>query len=220
MAIHEKAKPIEFTVDMSDVFDQGGELIKYDIIYEPDPTKEMLYPLTISAPEQNQLLQCPVEVLLEIVNFLTKKGLVKQPNVVPSPGTTIMNTGGSGSTLPMPQVQKKNGGLAPIPAESKASTPITSFDIAQDTPVTPAAVPAPAPTPAVVVGPVIGAPVVAAPVEGEVTAEMKARPVIRTRVKDVENDPQAAEREADLIRQQTQGGKKINFKSAHRSEEE
>jgi len=214
MAITEKSKPIEFTVDMSDHFDAGGELLSYDVIYETDPMKEIIYPLTINASGQNQILQCPVELLLEIVDYLTQKGHIQRKGVIPTPGTTVLNTGGG---LPIPQVQKKTGGQAPIPAASQDSTPITSFDVTQPPETSVPSAPAPPPTPAPAGG---GPTVVASNTANVITDEMKNRPVIRTKVKDPENDPTGAEREAAMIREQAQGGKKSNFKPAHRVEEE
>jgi len=136
----------------------------------------------------------PLNFFVEIVDFLKKKGIVKDQSgaIIGGPVSPVNPSGG---TIAFPQVVKKDG-TTPAPAE-----PFTSLS-SQDTQKEKDTEEDSAPEPQ---GKVVTADQSASP-------NIIKRPVIKSRITD-ENDPLAVEREARLLRGET-GEKSI--KSKHR----
>jgi hypothetical protein len=193
MAIHEKNKVIEFSYEDEKIGNEDGrEIVGYDMVY--DGTNP-LTPLRICQRGNiNGLLFCHPDLLVEIVDFLRKKGvIVSQTNIR---NLEKILTPSSQQGIPLPVITKKSG----QETLSKDISPLSSFDVNTDADDSQDL------DSSTVVQ--MGIPREDVPTEGIVIRAgqdvdpgsekvMKDRPIIRTRVKDAENDPTGAEREAN-----------------------
>lgn len=149
MAIKETPQPIEFTWDMSEEMEEGGDQIEFAISYDPN---EALFPLSITRGDRTQ--KYPVNLLRDVVEFLQRKGIIEGPpqNYMDAARSTMGPV--AQSLLPKTQTvtsapaPQPTGGGIPLPSiqriDGSAAVPVTSFDVR--TPVTPAAA-APVPQP-------------------------------------------------------------------------
>ena len=146
MTIEEKPRAIEFTFVPEGV---GGDL-RYDIIYDEGNT---VFPLRVSTGG-NQI-DYPLELFVDVVEFLTNKGVVKSsvtsvtvPSLRPhSAGSAVLSQSKvafpSGNSIPVPQVVRNDGSTSH--SVSANMDPLASFDITSPKSVIPASV-APAET--------------------------------------------------------------------------
>jgi len=225
MAIEEKQRALEFTFVPDNI---DGDL-KYDITYdESNP----VFSLQISTGGNR--IDYPLELVVEIVEFLTSKGVVKSnilskpsPKVGFEPGAFaahLMKPGSKvgtfASSLLPPKIEKGEE-TAPSSLSSNID-PLASFDITgnapattidkkkSDTPPIPEIIKSgdtiDSPTPTTETAPV------------PKSSEMITRPVIRSRV--TGGDPQSAEKEAAMLRASSGKGAGKEIRKAHRSEDE
>lgn len=123
MTIQERKKPIEFIYvhDLGKSY-MGDACIEFNILYDPEQIKEddiNTFPLKIT--RGGQKLDCPVELLQEVIQFLIKKGVIND-KVVPSGG--FVSPSGTGSPLPIPTI------INSVEKDhiSSVSEPFTSFN--------------------------------------------------------------------------------------------
>lgn len=204
MAIEEKQRALEFTFKPDNL---EGDL-KYDIVYDD---RNSIFPLRISSG--GNAIDYPIGLLVEIVDFLTGKGILEPkvlsrtaPTASIDPGTfsaslsppTIEKKGGHG-----PQIEKKGGPHSSVHLTSNVD-PLASFDITNDIPVkTHAGVTIPSITSTSKVPPIpkiikAGSGIVIDNTTFAPSKEMVNRPVIRSRISN--GDPLSAEREAAQLR--------------------
>lgn len=192
MPIQEKQRDLEFTFELS------GSDAKYDLCYKEGAT----FSLMVTCGRDT--MSFPVELFVEVVNFLRAKGVFKpvtRGRTVATPGTTIFQQGQE-SSLPVPQIEMKERkndteAEAPVVLEPLDVDPIVSFDAIPSLDKKSVEVIA---TP---VGPIIS---------NETKTDIPERIVIRTRVTD--GDPASAEREASELRNATGKGKGKTIKRA------
>jgi hypothetical protein len=131
MSIKEKKKPIEFTYSPDDTICPDPSMVQYDIIYNEDLIKDNIinFPLTII--RGNQELNCPVELLEEVLEFLMKRGIVERP-VNPFVVTpNVESKKSSGNILPIPEIERSSEKENTVPQIS----PVTSFDVDPNNPL-------------------------------------------------------------------------------------
>ncbi len=195
MPIEEKKRALEFTYT-PDNFD--GDL-KYDIIY--DDSHEV-FPLRISCGGGDT--DYPLNLFVEVVDFLTAKGVIQPRGLSRTVPTTFSSnefpsvpgiSNNPGSSIPLPQIQKKDGEKSPIHfmantdplASFDITTPLSHIDI-RESPILP--------TPELVErmehGPSLVGPVITH--QNSIPEEAITRPVIRSRVN--KGDPFSAEKDA------------------------
>ena len=117
MSIEEKRKPLEFVYTPDDVICSDSSIIQFNIIYNDDPLSSgniQNYPLTIR--NGNEELHCPVELLQEVLEFLGRRGMLKEEINVPS------KEGPLSTTLPLPHIEKGTETVSGV-------SPFTSFDV-------------------------------------------------------------------------------------------
>ena len=236
MAIEEKQRALEFTFVPDNI---DGDL-KYDITYDDS---NPIFSLQISTGGNR--MDYPLELVVETVEFLTIKGIIK-PKVlsrtVATPGTDC----GLGPPRNASERATVNAHLLPPKIEtigastpsslSSNTDPLASFDITGSAPLTAIntkeTVTPPIPeivksasgnaiSPTDITAPTTStAPIASttdtAPIAS--SSEMINRPVIRSRV--TEGDPQSAEKEAAMLRASTGAGAGKTIRKAHRTEGE
>ncbi len=224
MSIEEKQRALEFTFVPDNI---DGDL-KYDITYdESNP----VFSLQISTGGNR--IDYPLDLFVEIVEFLTNKGVIRKPAYT----KTIVTPGAERATvnahLLPPKIEKSGEAISP-PLSSNID-PLASFDITNQS----GSIPTPAivkktegsiPTPEIIKTNIsstgLTAPTITtAPTDStEETApiapssEMISRPVIRSRV--TGGDPQSAEKEAAMLRASSGKGNGRTIRKAHRAEDE
>jgi hypothetical protein len=227
MAIEEKPRALEFTFVPDNI---DGDL-KYDITYdESNP----VFSLQISTGGNR--IDYPLELVVEIVEFLTSKGVVKPMAY----SRTVMTPGSKSAAIGPPptgfEVATVNAHLLP-PKIEKGETassplssnidPLASFDITGDAPLTliETKVNGTPPIPEIVKSAIGNAIAPSAPLAPTTTtapiapsSEMISRPVIRSRV--TGGDPQSAEKEAAMLRASSGAGAGKTIRKAHRAEDE
>lgn len=223
MAITEKSKPLEFTCDMSELYEGAPELVRYEISHDPNET----FPLTIVSAT-GEYIRCPVELLTEIVSFLQQKGVLAAPqqaNSTFSPTSSAPQAApavpsrAQGETIPLPQIQRKaaphQGGQVyippPLPEASLQAIPIASFDVGVR-PSMPASIEVESMAEEVqlpnVPVPDVMPPSRPQPTEQEL-AEMKRRPVVKFSEAGKKDGMIAQQEAAQLRRAMSGGGKSI-----------
>ena len=193
MAIREKNKVIEFSYEDEQIENESGrEIVGYDMVY--DGTNPLAPLRIVQRGNINGILFCHPDLLVEIVDFLRNKGVIQsQVNIrdLAAGSRGVFNQHG----IPLPVISKKDESSS----LEKDISPISSFDVSPDTDdsqdfdsstISPAGIPKDEEASE---GIVIRAGQEVDPGSEKV---MKERPVIRSRVKDAENDPTGAEREA------------------------
>jgi hypothetical protein len=235
MAIEEKQRALEFTFVPDNI---DGDL-KYDITYND---RNEAFPLRISAGGNG--MDYPLELVVEIVEFLTSKGVVKPQilsRTVETPGVKPVVLGRvpdgfeeRSSLLTPPTIAKMEAAI-PIPNNLTSNTdPLASFDITSPS--------GSIPTPQIVTKTEGGPPLpeiiksasgdtvmrISAPIIPTIpptetapiapSSEMTSRPVIRSRV--TGGDPQSAEKEAAMLRASSGKGSGKTIRKAHRAEGE
>jgi hypothetical protein len=193
MAIHEKNKVIEFSYEDEQIDTEDGRSITgYDMVY--DGTNPLTPLRIVQKGNVNGILFCHPSLLVEIVDFLRKKGVIQsQVNIrdLAAASRGLLPQQG----IPLPVISKKDVSAA----VEKDIAPIASWDCSTDadsdqdldsSTVAPVGIPK---DDEASEGIVIKAGQEIDPGSEKV---MKERPVIRSRVKDAENDPTGAEREA------------------------
>lgn len=131
MAIEEKPQILEFIWTYKS--EDGSSDLSFEIIY--DEQTNNAYKLLISNQNMNQNLQCPVEMLSEVVDYLKSKGVIKQASYQQPPVSgAIPRTSAPNGGLPVPSIQKKQNKKEDqkevvIPSESYSAIPIASFDV-------------------------------------------------------------------------------------------
>lgn len=223
MAIEEKQKTLEFT------YKDGN--IEFDISYDESKGS---YPLTVATGGGNAI-NYPLELLVEIVDFLTSKGVIKSEilsRTIPTPGmpSVVMATSAAPaieSSIPLPEIKKKE---RTVPTRLSANVdPLASFDISMPTVETHSSQNVPAsftpPIPKIVKKsegivvtptPVVPIPAVLAPAPVAITKEMTNRSVIRSRVR--KGDPFSAETAASDLRAAKSAASGKTIRKAHRGE--
>lgn len=131
MAIQEKPTVLEFNwTENGDDLNSEKQAESYDIVYDPQRESN---PLTICNKISGQMIQCSVDMIKEIVFYLTKKGIIEIQNSVSNVGVgPFARSLLENQKLPMPQIQKKgkiNDQQIVIPEESSRTIPIASFDV-------------------------------------------------------------------------------------------
>lgn len=178
MSIEEKKRPIEFEYIPDN---PKGDIDKFNIIYNPDQSYR---PLNITCGAGH--INCPVELLVEIVDFLTGKGIIK-----PSFKKLVVQDDSKFIPLPIIEGEQEEDNSE---KEKVQSEPITSFDVSND------------------IEEVIKDIVEEDVEEGiKIQGEKKEEEIIKRQVirsKSTDDDPLKAEREAAELR----GKKKSNFK--------
>jgi len=236
MAIEEKQRALEFTFVPDNI---DGDL-KYDITYDE---RNELFPLRVSAGGNG--MDYPLELLVEIVEFLTSKGVIKPQilsRTIETPGANLdtvsrklpagVEPGSFAASLMPPQIVKQDGTTATSSSLTSNTDPLASFDITSRSSVIPESVAEASepvgseipPIPTIVKsgeeGVVMHSPATpAAPSDSTApSSEMITRPVIRSRVSGV--DPQSAEKEAAMLRASSGKGAGKTIRKAHRTEGE
>jgi len=235
MAIEEKQRALEFTFVPDNI---DGDL-KYDIIYDE---RNVVFPLSISAGGNR--MDYPLELLVEIVEFLKSKGVIDSQilsRTVETPGSKsasiVSPSAGFDQALAAhllpPQIVKQDGTTTTTSSSLTSNTdPLASFDITNQSSVIPESVVMGAgpvnseipPVPIIVKsgaeGAVMHSPIASiAPTDTAApSSEMITRPVIRSRV--TGQDPQSAEKEAAMLRAASGKGAGKVIKKAHRAEGE
>lgn len=197
MSIEEKKKPLEFIFTPDGVTGPVGSG-DYEIVYNPDYQSSGnimdLYPLNIT--NSGQSICCPVELLIEVINFLKEKGVIEEgsnlTNFVPSGPTS------GGNILPLPTINDADEEISGQEDLSSVQS-FTSFEDVTDIEIEDIVVPEDESAENVVsikVGD-----------EEVASEEIISRQVIRTRIGD-SDDPQQAEKDAAIMR----GEAESNFK--------
>jgi hypothetical protein len=212
MAIEEKKVPLEFTFTPSGCI-EPSYLTDYEIMFEPDKIKRNGYErneLTIRCGDKQ--LDCPIELLTEVIDFLTKKGVIEPKIPSGSIPRIAVGTAPPTNTLPLPVI---DGAVENVVSTNNkvqpTVTPFTSFDNNQVVDVETIV------SEIVVADAVVGtltseSPIIKVGNEEVITDEIKARPLITTRAGegDTEEDILKAEREAAEMR----GIKESTFRRA------
>lgn len=227
MAIEEKQRVLEFTFVPDNI---NGDL-KYDIIYdESNP----VFSLQISTGGNR--IDYPLELVVEIVEFLTSKGVIKPmaySRTVMTPGDksasigpppTGFETATVNAHLLLPKIEK-GGGTGSSPLSSNID-PLASFDITGGSSLTTIETKVGG-TPSIpeivksAIGNAIAPSVPLAPTTTTApiapSSEMINRPVIRSRV--TGGDPQSTEKEAAMLRASSGAGAGKTIRKAHRAED-
>ena len=192
MAIREKNRILEFSYENDQI--PSGESdgrMDYDIVYDPSIANT---PLTIISLKDNIQISCPTNLLVEIVDFLRKKGVIESQTNIRNLEKILSPSSQQG--IPLPVITKKSGQETLY----KDISPLSSFDVIADaddsqdldySTVVQMGIPKEdAPTEGIVIR-------AGQDVDPGSEKVMKERPVIRARVKDAENDPTGAEREGN-----------------------
>ncbi len=237
MAIEEKQRALEFTFVPDNI---DGDL-KYDITYDE---RNELFPLRVSAGGNG--MDYPLELVVEIVEFLTSKGVIKSQvlsGTIKTPGVGFdtvsrklpagVEPGSFVASLLPPKIERGEVVAAGSPLTSNTD-PLASFDITGHsgsipTPQIATKIEGAPPIPEIIKSASgdtvmrISAPIIptippteTAPIAP--SSEMISRPVIRSRV--TGGDPQSAEKEAAMLRASSGKGAGKTIRKAHRAEGE